>query len=173
MFAPKHALYAFLALCFMASNLSYAQEETPTPTPTPSSTPTVNPLRKVGCRRIVKLGANGARVLYKYQASGHLAGTERARSCSLIYGKGNNTFPRQKYLYFYDKSGVRLGVFKNFAMFGRDYAARWYTLGSGPSCYEMAARARKRTRRYLGYISLQNGSCFEIKDIRKRQGRVK
>ena len=112
------------------------------------------------------------KILYKFETSGHLKASDRARSCSLIAGKGTLAYPRLRSLSLYDNKGKKLGAFLNYAMGGSIYAARWYTSGRGPSCSQIASTAWKRTRSYTGFISVGRGVCWKVKDLRKRQGSV-
>ena len=150
------------ALCFV---LSTVQASAAVPTPAPSSG------RALG-RVCSKISPFPWRFLYKYQASGHLQQSDRARSCSLIAGRGAFAYPRVRLLNIYDNRGKILGTFVNYAMGGSVYAARWYTAGGGPSCSSIAATAYRRTRSYSAYILAGRGVCWKVKDLRKRQGSV-
>ena len=117
------------------------------------------------CPKVSVLGGN---MVYKYQASGHLGGTDRASSCSFIYGPGNNSYPRQRILPLYDESGNFLANFVAYELGGCPYPARWYT--SGPTCSQIAGSAAQRTGKYSGYIAIGGGLCLKVNDMRVRQG---
>jgi hypothetical protein len=121
-------------------------------------------LEKV-CPKIQVLGGN---ILYKYQASGHLANTERGSSCSFIYGPGNNSYPRQTNLPLYDSKGNQLGTFVAYQLGGCPYPARWYT--RGPSCSQIANSAVAKTKSPAGYIGVGKGLCYKVNNLRGRQG---
>lgn len=118
------------------------------------------------CPRITGLGPHQ---LYKFNTSGHLATTDRARACSFIGGRGSYV-PGPGSLNLYDKNGNAIGVFRVYAKFGSVYNFRYYT--SGPSCSVIAGSARSRTGSSEGYISLGNGTCIRINNLYGREGGV-
>ncbi|NMC61583.1 MAG: hypothetical protein GYA55_00290 [SAR324 cluster bacterium] len=126
--------------------------------------PTNTRLRKV-CPRIYSLGYHQ---LYKYEASGHLASSDRARSCSFIGGPGAPSVPLN-YLPIYDKFGNQLSGFKNYAR-GGYYAYRFYTYGL--SCAGIAAKAKKNTGSSTAYVKLRNDACVIIPNLYQRHGRA-
>jgi hypothetical protein len=119
------------------------------------------------CTSVSVLAGN---ILYKFQASGHLASTDRSNSCSFIYGPGNNGYPRQNTLPLYDGQGNLLANFIAYELGGCPYPARWYTSGGGPSCSQIANTAAQRTGNYSGYIGIGGGVCLKVNDLRSRQG---
>ncbi len=168
----------FVAGAFLVCiNTVSAQEKTPEPTatatPKPTATVTPKPTATVKpkptglarvCRKIKKLSYHQ---LYKFQASGHLAGTERARSCSFICGPGAGA-PASNYLPIYDAKGRKLSTFRNYARNGF-YKARFYTYR--PSCYEIATRAKRANRgKAVGYIGVGKKQCIKIKNLFGREG---
>lgn len=122
----------------------------------------VKGLAKV-CKKVTGFGYH---VLYKFSASGHLATTNRANSCSLIYGPGASA-PSANSLPLYDSSGKKLNTFRNYARNGF-YKARFYTYGA--SCGSVAAAAKKRTKSSAGYIGVGKGLCLKVKTLYGRQG---
>ena len=161
------AIFVSLTVASISASAAYAAT---TLSKAPSLTPA--PKRATGLAAVCsKIKPFQNKVLYKYQASGHLQGTTRARSCSLIVGKGNNTYPRIRHLRMYDIKGKYLDTFVNYAMNGKIYAARWYTPGN-PSCSQVAATAYKRTRSYAAYVAIGNKTCWKVNDLRGRQGGV-
>ncbi len=118
------------------------------------------------CSRIFGLGY---RQLYKFSASGHLSGTDRAHSCSFIGGAGASV-PGPNSLPLYDRNGNLLSSFRAYAKFGSVYSFRYYTYS--PSCAQIAGTARSRTGSSEGYIGLGNGSCIKINNLYARQGGV-
>ena len=174
-----------LALCATVQFAVAEPDPTATPTVTPTATatevPTVTPTvtrtataTPTGLDKVCKTKLKWQRyMLYKYQASGHLGSSDRAKSCSLIYGKANQSYPRLRYLPLYNIKGKLLGTFINYAMGGSIYAARWYTAGAGPSCATIAATAKKQTKSYGGYIGVGSKKCFYVPNLTGRYGSVK
>ncbi|NMC63907.1 MAG: hypothetical protein GYA55_12155 [SAR324 cluster bacterium] len=119
------------------------------------------------CPKIISLGYHQ---LYKYSASGHLAGSDRARACSFIGGSGASV-PSASSLPIYDKSGQVLSTFKAYAKYGRIYRFRFYTYS--PPCSEIAYTAKRRTGSAEGYIGLGGGTCIKIGNLYGREGGVK
>jgi hypothetical protein len=125
----------------------------------------VDPALAKVCKKIVVLGGN---IVYKFQASGHLARTDRSASCSFIYGPGNCYYTHRSFLPIYDSKGKKVSTFVAYELGGYPYPARWYT--HGPSCSQVANSAKKHSRSYAGFIQLDNKTCLKVNDLRQRQG---
>ena len=119
------------------------------------------------CPKIQNLSAPA---LYKYSASGHLASSDRARSCSLIYKKGSS-YPRVGSIPMYDANGKLLSSFRAYAMGGPIYGARYYT--RTPACSVIAATAKRRAGKAEGYIKINRTTCLKVGNLYGRQGSVK
>lgn len=119
-------------------------------------------LKKV-CPRITNLGFHQ---LYKFQASGHLAGTDRANSCSFIGGPGAPEIS-SNWLPLYDGSGRKLSVFRNYARNGF-YHYRFYTYH--PTCTQIVKLARKHTKKSIGYVKVSSKYCIKVPNLAGRNG---
>ena len=120
------------------------------------------------CKKIIPLGYHQ---LYKFEASGHLAGTIWANSCSFICGPGAPT-PSPDKLGIFDKQGRFLSMFRVYARrHGNDgsfYNARFYTYS--PACSTIARRAKRKTGSPEGYIGIGNKTCIKINNLFGREG---
>lgn len=131
--------------------------------PTATATPKPTGLEKV-CRKIFNLSYHQ---LYKFQASGHLATTDRANSCSFICGPGSWA-PASNYLPLYDAKGHLLSSFRNYARNGF-YKARFYTYS--PRCNDIATRAKRANKgKATGYIGIGKKQCIKINNLYGREG---
>lgn len=129
--------------------------------------PKVNPKLAKVCKRIVPIGYHQ---LYKAEASGHLAGTIYANSCSFICGKGSST-PPVGWIPIYDKKGHFLSSFQRYSWeIGTEYNARFYTLS--PSCATIATTAYQKTRSAEGYLGIGNRTCIKVNNLFGREGSV-
>jgi hypothetical protein len=112
-------------------------------------------------------------ILYKFAASGHLANTERSNSCSLIYGKGNFTYPRgTRRLPLYDCNGTQVAVLKAYQLGGFPFPARYYTPKS-QTCNKISRQVKSTCGNNVGYIGLNDGVCLKITNLRGRVGGVR
>lgn len=156
----KKIVSIFLAGILLSTALS-------SPLPASAATKKSTGLSKV-CRKVIPLGYH---VLYKFQASGHLATTDRASSCSMIFGPGSPT-PASHALNLYDKNGKSLSVFREYTRrHGNDgsfYNARFYTYS--PTCGAIAALAKKRTHSTIAYVQIDNRVCYKLNTLYGRQG---
>ncbi len=155
-----------LLVCFVLfTGLSAASAQTPTPTPAGIDSI---------CTQVVNVGVGqGRNILHKSQASGHLAATGRARSCSLIYGSGNYSYPSLRKLRIYDSLGGELpNSFYAYELGGCPFPARYYTGVKGQSCARLQATLMARQGTREAYIKIANNKCLHLSDLRGRQGSV-
>ena len=151
-----------LAVLCTATDSFAAKRKKPTP---------IDPKLKKVCQKITGLGY---RQLYKFESSGHLAGTMWAGTCSFIVGLGAWA-PSGNRLPIFNKKGKLIGVFTNWARgYPGDgvsvYGARFYT--TGYSCAGIAAAAQKGTRSAMGFIGIGNKTCIQINNLYGREGGV-
>ena len=106
--------------------------------------------KAVTCSKIVSLGNN---TLYKRDASGHLANTDRARACSLITGIGGAIYPSSVPLL--NSKFQQISTFKAYQIGGYPFRYRAYTYGT--PCSTLA-----KNNRGPWYAAVGGGRCLII-----------
>ena len=102
------------------------------------------------CKKIYSLGNN---VLYKRDASGHLANTDRSQACSLITGVGGAIFG--SYVPLLNSKFQQINTFKAYQVGGYPFRYRAYTYGT--PCSTLS-----RQNKAPWYASIGNGKCLVI-----------